>query len=389
MARADLISPADLTPAQAGLWREMRAATPAFASPLLGPDFAAAVAAERADAAVAVLRQGERIVGFFPYHRRFGGLARPIGAPFSDYHAVVTEPSPAFDAEAVLAAAALTAFRFNGLVDPWGLFTATQAATHDAHVITLDSDLDAEAFLESRRAASAKKFKNWRRLEHKLEREVGPLRVAAPDRTGAAFDQLIAWKRAQLFRTGLHDFLGPEWSRRLMRRLFQTDGEFAGLMITLWAGDRLVAGHVGVREGETYHPWLAACDPTLADYSPGQAFLWRAIAAMPELGLRRYDLGVGHDHYKRPYASAQHQVIEGLAVAGSPLGRLSAGMDHVVLAAGKSLGREAAIHSARRRLDQIVSVELSVAGRAKGVAEAFAGRARRRANPGESAGAFL
>ncbi len=34
-------------------------------------------------------------------------------------------------------------------------------------------------------------------------------------------------------------------------------------MINLYAGDKLVAGHFGVRQGDVYHPWIASTDPDL------------------------------------------------------------------------------------------------------------------------------
>ncbi|MFX8637282.1 hypothetical protein ABTM28_21410, partial [Acinetobacter baumannii] len=76
--------PADLAPADRAAWAALRALAEPFQSPLFSLEFAEAVAEVRADAAVAVLRRDGRTVGFLPHHRRPGGLARPIGAPFAD-----------------------------------------------------------------------------------------------------------------------------------------------------------------------------------------------------------------------------------------------------------------------------------------------------------------
>ena len=55
---AELVHPGALAPADVEAWRALQAAEPAFASPLLGVEFAQAVGAVRADARVAVFRRG-------------------------------------------------------------------------------------------------------------------------------------------------------------------------------------------------------------------------------------------------------------------------------------------------------------------------------------------
>ena len=109
MLNARSVHPAALTPEEVSAWRALVAAEPAFGNPLMGPDFAMAVGAVRSDARVTVYRDGEAIVGFLPHHRRPGGMARPLGAPLSDYHGIVSRPDPGFRAEDVLRAADLGA----------------------------------------------------------------------------------------------------------------------------------------------------------------------------------------------------------------------------------------------------------------------------------------
>jgi CelD/BcsL family acetyltransferase involved in cellulose biosynthesis len=368
MLTAELKRPDALTAAEEDAWRDFCRATPAFQSPLTGPDFARAVGRVREDAAVAVLRDCGELVGFFPHHRRPGGVARPIGTPFSDRHAVVTTPELRIQGPALLAAAGLNAFRFTGLLDPAGLFGQARPNGR-CHLIELEGS--AEDHLEAVRAASPKKFKNYRRLEHKLERELGEVVLIGPDHSPDAFELLLSWKREQLYRTGLLDFLRSDWTRMLMEQLFHTrGGELQGVLITLRAGGRMVAGHFGVRLGDAFHPWIAAADPGLSQYSPGHIFLQRAIRAMPGLGLRSYDLSSGHDHYKAQYANAQAQISEGVAYAPGAL-RGHAGLAR--LPGGRLFQR------AGRRLEQIAAVELSLPGRIMGVLDTLAAASRRSA----------
>jgi CelD/BcsL family acetyltransferase involved in cellulose biosynthesis len=376
MLRAQTLHPKELSPEQATAWRAMAAAEPAFASPLLGPDFAQAVGAWRDDARVSVFERDGVTAGFLAFHRRPGGLARPIGAPLADYHGLISTRVAALTGGQALTAAGLAAYRFTGLVDPLGVFAADVAATQESHVVVLTDGPD--AYLEAVRAASPKKFKNYRRLEHKLERDLGETVMVGPDHSWEAFDQLIAWKRDQLRRTGSHDFLSPDWIQHLFANLFEMrSGGFQGLMVNLYAGGRLVAGQFGVRQGTVFHPWLASTDPELAAYSPGQMFLSRAIALLPDLNLTVFDLGPGHDHYKRPYALTQLRIGEGLATAASPAGRFASRRERAWAAAGAHRGGVAG--RLRRRLDLIATVELSPGRRVLGFAQALADQTRRKA----------
>lgn len=372
MLTAETFHPSALPQADIATWRALCASRPEFANPLMGPDFALAVGAVRPDARVTVWRWPGRTAGFLAYHRRPGSFARPIGAPLSDYHGLVAEQG--LDADEALAEAGLSVYRFTGLTDPNRAFAGFVASERESFVIELETT--AEAYLEALRAASPKRFKNYRRLDHKLDREVGTLTMTGADRDQAAFDTLLRWKREQLTRTGAHDFLSPVWTRDLLQALFERrDGDFQGLMVNLYAGDRLVAGHFGIRQGGVYHPWIASTDPELAAWSPGQVFLGRAIAAMTEMGLTTYDLGPGHEHYKRPYALSTRTIGEGVATAAN-LGGRAAQMSEQAWSLAGAHG-QGAVGKLRRRLDIIASTELSFAGRARGVVQAIGSRARR------------
>ena len=301
MLQVDILSPQDLAAKDRDAWQAFRNATPAFQSPLLGPDFAETVAEVRSDTAVAVWRRNGQAVGFLAHHRRPGGLARPIGAPWSDYNALITAPHERLDAADALKLAGIEAYRFGGLLDPFGLFEAAEAQTAETYRIAFEDSGD--AYWETLRANSPKRFENMRRLEHKLERECGTP-VLAADTDSRAFESLLDWKRDQFRRTGLHDVLHPSWSHLLMQRLFRKrSGALQGLLLTLRVDGKPIAAHFGVREGEAFHPWIAAFDPDYSAYSPGQTFISEAIRAMPRLGIKSYDLSAGSDHYKLPLCS--------------------------------------------------------------------------------------
>jgi len=369
---ADVVRPAELAAADVAAWRAMQAAEPAFASPLLGPDFAQAVGEVRADARVAVLRQDGEAAGFLAYHRRPSGFARPIGAPFCDYHALVCDPAANLDAGEALAAAGLGRLRLTGVVDPFGQFEDAVVERTAAHRIILADT--AQTYLDALRAGSQNRFKNYRRYRRGLEQDLGPVRLVAHDPDRAAFETLMRWKQRQIAESGLHDFLQAGWARALMGRLHQTrGGAFEGLMVSLYAGDRLVAAHFGVRRDDWFHPWIGAVDPGLKPYSPGLVHQIEAIGAMTGLGLKVYDLGASNDHWKQMFAMDRVEIGSGLATALSWSGRLARSCERVWTAPGA--GR------VRRRLDQINAVELTLGGRLQGAVHAMStlrGHGRRR-----------
>ncbi len=379
MITAAAYSPSLLPPTDRAAWSAFCAATPVFRNPLLGPDFAEAVGRRRGDTRVTVFRRDGRAIGFLAYHHRSGGFARPVGSPFSDYHALITEPGVRIDAQEAMSLAGLSAFRFAGLLDPHGCFDGVAQRREDAFLIKFGEG-GADAYRETVRAVSPKLVKNWRRLESKLEREAGEIAVIAPDHDRAAFDTLMRWKSDQLRMSGLHDFLRPDWTLGLMQDLFmRREGCFQGMMLTVRAGGRLIAGHFGVRLDDAYLAWIASIDPdeSASAWSPGQTLISQAIKVMPKAGLTSYDLGPGHGHYKRPFCATVLPVGGGIATAaGSAVGPLDQAL------------AVAAAHSEKvtrllRRMDHIAATELSMGGRLRGVAEAFAGQGRRLRPPAD------
>lgn len=362
--RVDILALAGLSDDDVHRWQAIQGSHPAFESPLLSIDFALAVSRVRDDVRVAVFRRGEVAVGFLAHHRRPGGFGRPIGSPFSDYHALLSTAELGVTGPEAMRLAGLKAFRHNGLIDPYGLFADTTEAQHTYAIELPDTP---EAFLEKVRSASPKKFKNYRRLQNRLA-ETGELRMA-PDRSQATYDRIMEWKSEQFTRTGVQDVLKPDWVRRMMQSLFVTsEGRMTGLLLSLYAGDVLVGGHFGVMTAGVFHPWIASTNPELAALSPGQTFLDQAIRSMPVLGIRVYDLGPGHDHYKKPFASTEREVGVGLTVVAGPVGTLPRVREGVWSLGG--LDRVGAVGRIRRRLDHIAAVDPSASGRARGLLEA-------------------
>jgi CelD/BcsL family acetyltransferase involved in cellulose biosynthesis len=388
--KVEILHPDALTPADQAAWRTLQDATPALGSPLLGPDFARAVGAVRKDARIAIWREPLGAPkAFFAYHRRPQGFGRPIGAPFCDYHAVVSGGDLGLTAKAILGATKLKAFRLSGLVDPFGVLGEADLTHHTAYRIALQPGDAGQTYLDGLKASSANRFKNFRRYSKRLEQAFGPVRLIVEDTDSTAFERLLSWKRLQLARTGLHDFLRPAWVAGLMRRLFETSSavaaeRFGGLTINLYAGDHHVAGHFGVRLGGWYHPWIGATAPNLEAHGAGFVHQWKAVEAMGSLGLHTYDLGPGSDHWKRLFTADAVHVASGLITAPTLGGRLARAGDR--LWTTPPLDRIGLTGRVRNRLDQIATIETAWSGRAQGVLAMAAALERRGASRRPQAG---
>jgi CelD/BcsL family acetyltransferase involved in cellulose biosynthesis len=125
MISVEVLRPSELTLQDRNAWAAIVAAEPRFANPLLSFEFARRSA--RFDPTLTSPSTVARVgpIGFLAHHRTGSGLARPIGSPFSDYHALISEPEPGLSGTDVLATARLRGFRYTGLIDPWRVFAGT------------------------------------------------------------------------------------------------------------------------------------------------------------------------------------------------------------------------------------------------------------------------
>jgi len=373
MLTCDTVPASSLTARDIELWRAMQAVTAAFASPLLSPDFVQAIAAVRSDVRVAIFKKNGRTVGFLPVHVRPGRFARPAGAPFSDYSALITFPEPNIRIGDALRIAGIHRYQAIGLVDPYGVFADVAGGEADeAHGI----DLSAGAANN----ANKKLLKNIRRITRHLEDAHGEVRIVAGDRTPSTFDAMIAWKRRQTRETGLHDFVAAPWVQDMLKRLFEADTSgLHGFMVTLMAGDTPVLAHYGVRLGDRAHPWISSYDPAFSSFSPGQIFLNGLQEPLDAAGIRYYDLSTGQQAYKAIFSNTSFAVRHARAYSGAPDARLSAGMARVGADIRRVLGPkiDSAFTRLNRRLDQIATLELDTLSRARGVAYAFSNASKR------------
>lgn len=320
----EVVRPQDLTPTRMDRWSELQAAQgPEFDSPFLSPHWARAV--ERAQVRthegvrgvrVAVARDGDRDVAFLPVQ---AGLltALPVGAPFCDYQGLVAEPGLPLSPRDLVAALGVQRLDFCHMLGASQPFTGFLRGIERSQVVEVGAGY--EAYAAERRAAGVGLLKDCDKKRRKAEREIGPVTFTAFSRASGDFDQLIAWKRAQLRATGQFDIFAPGWTQRLFRDLFASrDPDFGGALFTLHIGGKLAATHMHLRGGRTIHAWMIAYDGAFERYSPGLLLFQDILRWMETTPYHRLDLGTGDYRFKRELANAAVEVGHGFVGVASP-----------------------------------------------------------------------
>lgn len=315
----EVVRPQDLTPAQIARWAHLQSQQGVdFDTPFLSPHWPRAVARAqgRDGVRVAVLRRGESEVGFMAA-QVVGATALPVGAPMCDYQALVAEPGVNLAPREIVAALGVQRLDFCHMLQQSAPFAPFARGRFAAHVVDIGESY--EAYAAERRAAGVGLLKDCDKKRRKAEREVGPLRFTAFSPSSADLDQLVAWKREQLRATRQSDIFAPDWTRRLLRRLFESsDPAFGGTLFTLHFGERLAAVHFHLRGPRTIHGWMIAHDPAVERYSPGLLLFQDILRWMETTPYHRLDLGPGDYRFKLELANTQVTVGHGFVGVLSP-----------------------------------------------------------------------
>jgi CelD/BcsL family acetyltransferase involved in cellulose biosynthesis len=307
--KATVCLPQELGSVELDRWRGIRSGRPDLDNPFLSPEFTLAVGRARPQARVAVVEDGERIVAFFPFERRAFGLGVPIGAGLSDCQAIICEPGIDLDMNQLLAQCGLASWRFDHLIDTERAMIAPTAIEGNSPIV--DLSIGFGAYLAGEGHHSRTTFKH----ERKLSREVGPVRFGFGVDDDEALGKLMEWKSEQYRRTGRPDRFASSATVQLVQELAKTsDPDLSGTLMTLRAGERLVAVEFSLRSQTTLAGWFPSHDPELSHYSPGSIRTLRTIEAAGLAGLLRYDLGKGEMEHKLWLKTGDLRVCEGWVV---------------------------------------------------------------------------
>ena len=185
-----------------------------------------------------------------------------------------------------------------------------------------------ELYEQRQRRLSSSLFQSTARKRRKLEREHGPVRLLLHSPEPSHLAQVLRWKSNQYRRTGRRDRFAEPATTELVHELFGTqEPTFSAPLTVLMAGDRMVAGHLGLRSSSTLAWWFPAYDPEFSAYSPGLILTLELARAMPTAGLTLLDLGKGDEAYKDRLHNVRIPLLRGSAATSEALVRLIVARD--------------------------------------------------------------
>jgi len=315
--------PGELSAADRAAWTALQSkahlqGSPELANPFLSPEFALAVGRCRRGVRIAVVREDGEPAAFFPFQRTAAGVGRAVGLGVSDAQGLVHRPGFVWDARELLRACGLAVWEFDHLVEGQEPFAAGTRGSFPSPVMDVDQGYD--AYLRHLRSQAPKFTRTTLAKERRLGRDTGGLRYVHDERDPAVLRTLMGWKSAQYRRTGRSDRFAHDWISHLVQQLFHTRSEpFAGILSVLYAEDRPIAAHFGLRTERVLACWFPAYDPEYAKYSPGLVLHLRMAEAAAADGIAYLDLGRGQKEYKDSLKTREITVSEGWVTRRHPV----------------------------------------------------------------------
>ena len=284
-----LVIPAtELSPAMWASWHQLQQQNSTLRNPFFCPEFTQAAARVRSDIHVGILFDEHKLpIAFLPFKKT--GASRATAIDLSDYHGLISAVDQQVDLPKLIRAWGLKSFDFRYVPTNQVAFQSSLVEQSDSPSIDL---------------AFAGALNKEERKLRKLSREVGPVRFEPHVDDPIALQQLIEWKRFHCQRTGFFDLLKDPWARKFLADLQQVEtSHFAGRLSALYAGDQLVAAHMGLQSATVWHWWFPSYNPDLSKYSPGLLMLLHLIGHAREEGFAEFDFGVGEEGFKQRFAT--------------------------------------------------------------------------------------
>ena len=287
-------------------WGALCASDFDFDTPLLSPDFAELISKTRDDVKCILIHETEtaRLVGVLPVHERGLKLIRPVGAPFSDYAGPIIAKDSDLTLETMLSLSGYSSYRAGTSIVHLDERDESAGSDYERSFIIDLQGQSAADHLEGLRSQHAKRFKNFRRLMNKLERECGVIEFVFGAPSELSLGRLLEWKSTQFNDEGFLDVTSAGNAKPILNHVAGLDtNSLSGFMTGLKVDGDLVVGHFGIRDEKNFHPWISAYDPKFEPYSPGILLLYMILTEMDAMGLKTYDLSTGHESYKKYFCN--------------------------------------------------------------------------------------
>ncbi len=303
----DCLCPSRLTPADEARWAELAALRPDLTGPYFDVRYVQAIAADVPHAGVARIREGDTVVGYFPYQLR-SRVMQPLGAPLSDYHGVIAAPDTDIDFNTLLRATGARRLEYQGWIGP----PAPRASGLLLRRRVADLSQGYDAWWATQNAEHHKFFKNIGRCQRNVEKDFGGFAFTWERVTPEVMDWVVALKREQYRKNAMHDVFGCGWTRKMLADLARYDDDSYGLRAGVFRHDgKIVAAEIGLMGADEVHLWFPAYDPAYYRYSVGILLAVAILRHVSAEGIKRCDFGTGGEEYKAPLTVETGECVEG------------------------------------------------------------------------------
>ena len=348
----------------------MRSGNPALYSPYFHPDYTQLISQLQNDVYVAIINKDGNPVGFLPFQqRRKNASARPVGAPMTDYHGIISHADESLDVADILKPAHISAFNMPSQMNSGAGEDASD--TSPCAVMRLTDFDNPQAWRDSRDSSYRRHLKSTRRRIKKTESEHGERGFIWQSREPEHFDLLIQWKKEKFADTGKYDVLSVDWTMELLKNLWARgpQTELRCDLHVMTVDGKPAAMDLGLSDGATFHSWIVGYDNALHTLSPGMQLLEMLINEAPDLGYENIDLGAGLDGYKKHYASWPHMSLS-QTYTGAGLGAAKTKLYSKIETMGQDKLKDIP-GKLRRRYSQIAACDSSLSGQARAMLKAI------------------
>jgi len=307
----ELLRAAEMSGEVVESWSRMQQTNPTLDSPYFRPEFTRLAGRIWPMTEVAVLRDQGVPQAYFPFERRPGNAGRPVADVVNDFQGLIANPDLKVDLLQVLDACGLKSYVFDHALAAQSALGASFLVL--AHSPYIDLSQGFEAYRRQRGAAGSQSLAKTLRKARKLEHEHGPLRLDLSTHDPEVLDCLIRWKSKNDGKRNGACIVDVPWFRQLADGLLmENQPDFAGMLSALYAGDELIAVHLGMRSRTVCHWWFPTYNHMFERYSPGLMLLALCARELAEQGIRRIDLGKGELGFKNSMKSGDLVVAEGI-----------------------------------------------------------------------------
>lgn len=294
---------------EAAAWRAFQHSQPGQGGPFQSLAFAQLVHRVRGDVRIAAVYEDDTPIGFLAVQRPSRFAALPVGAPINDLFGLVGAAGRAFEAQELCRAFGVGRLDFFNV--PSEQQTFAPFARDISTVWHADIADGAAAYVTHLRAIRAKFIYHIGRQGRQLARAHGPVTLAAQSADANALDTLLAWKDEQLRSSKQPRVWRVPWLRRLLHGSLAETPDFAGVLFTLSAGERLIAANFCLRGPRVLQGLVMAHDMAFDHFSPGKQLGLFALQWAADAGFSEFSFGPGDSLFKRQFATGQRTMLSG------------------------------------------------------------------------------